>query len=314
MAPRPLILPNSLITEPGQTWNMTGTASYSFLNFSVDIVLTTEVGRTLHGQETTLVRLEANGSSFGQTARVIEEIEVSLTSEALLLHSRVGRVFFNGELDDEDVDTYLAPAAILPRLITVGERYPFLSQLDSGDFDDAVLVESIETIDTGLGPVETIKLVAFSDDDVPVVLWLGRGVGYMKTQVNTDVDETPLIVQATLTSTDAPWSPGSIETIWSETVSFDDGWRYADWFGYFWTQNADSPWINHLGFSWAYCLGNTGNLWIYLPGNGGWLWTNKAVYPSLYNTVNGHYVYYVLFPGSTWFWDYSLGDWVDLGS
>ena len=36
--------------------------------------------------------------------------------------------------------------------------------------------------------------------------------------------------------------------------------------------------------------------------------------PSLYNTVNGHYLYYVLFPGSSWFWDYTLGDWLDLGS
>jgi hypothetical protein len=97
---------NFLITEPGQTWNMTGSASYSFFTLSVDIVLTTEVGETLHGAETTLINLEANGSSFGQTARVIEQIQVSLTGENLLLHSRVGKVFFNGELDDEDIDSY----------------------------------------------------------------------------------------------------------------------------------------------------------------------------------------------------------------
>ena len=299
--------------EPGTSWNMTGTATYSFLSFNVDIVVTTEAGGNMHGKSTSLIKLEANGSSFGQTARVIQEIQVSLDINNLYLHSRVGRVYFNGELDDEDIEVYLAPARILPRLITVGRRYPFTTESNRGNVEDSIVLESIESISTALGTVETIKLMAFTQDDVPVTLWLGRDVGYMKARVSTEANDLPLTVQATLTDTNCPWNPTEIEALWAETVNNGGGWRYAEWLGHFWAANAHSPWINHLGFRWAYCLGNAESLWVYLPGNGGWVWTSEGFYPAFYNSVNGHYLNYVLFPGSAWFWDWSTFGWVNLG-
>jgi len=300
-----------LLTEPGRSWTMTGEALYSGFNLALTMDLTTEPGEVLHGVQTTRIKMDASGSMLFISARVVQEIQVSLSGDALRLHSRTGQVYLNGELDDEDLEVYLTPASILPRLITVGQSYPFLAELESGDQNDSVLVESIETIQTTLGAVDTIKLVAFTEDEVPVTLWLGRDVGYMKVQVDTTVDESPLVVAARLQSTDIPWNPMDIATLWGDTLNNGNGWRYANWLGHFWAGGSDSPWINHFGLNWAYCLGDSSSLWMYLLGNDGWLWTSSSYYPVFYNAVNRHFLLHTA--GSPWFWDYNLGDWVNLG-
>lgn len=302
-----------LMMQAGQSWGLEGTASYSFFRLDVDIDLQTAEGAEFHGVPTTLLSLEADASSFGQTARVIQELNISLDSEHVRLHSRIGRVYFNGQLDDEDIEVYRTPASILPRMVTVGERYPFLSELESGDVDDAVLVEGIEIIETPQGPVEALKLVAFADNEVPLTLWLGRNVGYLKVEVSTTANDIPLVISGLLKETSQTWVAETIDRIWADTVNNGGGWRYADWFGHFWTSGVGANWINHLGFSWAYCLGESDNLWMFLPGSQEWLWTRSDMYPAVYDAARGHYLYYVFYPGSTWFWDYALGDWIDLG-
>lgn len=299
-----------LVTEPGLAWNMTGTALYSGFNLELDMTLTTEPGDVLHGSETTRIKMDAAGSFLFYSAQVIEEIQVSLSGDGLRLHSRTEQVYFNGELDDEDIEVYLTPATILPRLVTVGESYPFLAELEEGAVNDFVLIDSVEMIETALGTVEAVKLVAFTEDEVPVTLWLARGVGYVKAEVNTDVDDDPLVVSATLTSTDAAFAPEDVAVLWADTLNNGNGWRYADWLGHFWALDAGANWINHFGLDWMYCIGNPASLWMYHLGNEGWLWSSADAYPIFYNAVNGHYLLHT--PGSPWFFDYDLNDYVNL--
>ena len=236
-------------------------------------------------------------------------INVSLSATHLVLHSRVGQVWLNSTLDDEDIEIYNVPAEILPRLITVGESYNYTADLDSGSFEDSVVFESIEMIDTGMGSVEAIKLVVFSEGDTPVTLWLGRGVGYMQADVTTILDDKPIILTANLTGLDIPFTGEPVEAYWSDTIAFSDGWRYSDWLGYFWVPNLDSKWINHNGLGWAYCFGNLQDMWMYLQEIG-WLWSNDVFYPWMFSSTQAKFLQNS--PASTWFFDPETGEWIDL--
>lgn len=300
------------LVEPGHSWVMEGNAAYSGFSVPVEAVLTTAAGKTLHGTETVAVTLVGEGSAFFQSFKVEQKVEVSLSSTHLQLHSRVGQVYLNQQLKDEDVETYLQPALLLPRLITVGQTYPYQAQLDNGTYDDAVLVESVEVLSTPEGPVETLKLVIFADGQVPVTLWLGRNLGCMQASVATTLEGAPLSFTALLTEMDQPWSTAPVEGIWCDSVVYENGWRHADWLGYFWTDSVNAAWIKHLGLNWAYGMGHSGNLWLYLPGVS-WFWTNSVSFPWMYHLGTGKYLRFANYPyeGALWFWDSEEG-WVDL--
>ena len=242
---------------------------------------------------------------------VVQTLRLRMDSTGLYIHARDGTIYLNGQLVDWDQETYKTPARLLPRLVEIGVSYPFVAELTTGDVDNVVVVDSIETIETSLGPVEAIKLVFFSGGDTPFVLWLGRNVGPVKTQIDTTFGGDPFGLFGILTDTTLPWDVESVDTLWAATVNSGDGWRHAEGLGSFWVPDTDSPWMGHPGFAWAYCDGDLTNLWLYLSG-AGWFWTHSEMYPFMYSDTLGEMLYYYDLPGSRTFWSYLLNSYLIL--
>jgi hypothetical protein len=309
-----------LVLDAGNSWAMEGKASlvYSGMSLTPDITatITTLPGAILHKAQTNKMVLQASGDAgnilFPVLFSVVQTLQLRLDSTGLYLHSRDGVVYLNGATLDWDQEVYKTPAKILPRLITVGNSYPFTADLTTGEVPDKVVVDKIETVETALGPVEAIKLILFSDGETPVVLWLGRNIGAVKTQVDTSLSGNPLGLYAILTGTSLPWETASVNTKWAGTINEGDGWRSAESLGSFWVPDPDSPWMGHHGFSWAYTQGDLTNLWIYLPGVG-WFWTSSEFYPFMYSDTHSEILFYFDLPGSHLFWSYKLDDFLDLG-
>ncbi|NDV61438.1 hypothetical protein G0Q06_03140 [Puniceicoccales bacterium CK1056] len=308
-----------LILDSGKTWEMEGKGSLTFSGvvLAPDVIfdITTSEGSVLHGSPTQKMILEGWGqaqySIFTMSFSVVQTLELRLDSTGLYVHSRIGAIYLNGVLQDEDQEVYNTPAKILPRMITVGNTYYFTADLSTGEVPDAVEVDSIEVVDTSLGPVETIKLRLFSGGEQPFILWLGRNVGTVKVQIDTTSGGDPLGLFAILTDTNVPWATAGVDALWSATVNTGDGWREAEGLGSFWVPDTDSPWIGHHGFAWAYCDGDLTNLWLYLPG-AGWFWTSSEFYPFMYSDSRGEILYYFDLEGSRIFWSFILNDYLDL--
>lgn len=309
-----------LVLDPHETWSMEGNASFVYsgmtLTPDVNVSIETFVGPTLHGVQTTRMVIQGSGDAGNVLVpllfSVVQTLRLRMDATGLYIHARDATVYLNGQLVDWDQETYKSPARLLPRLVEVGESYPFVSKLTSGDVDNIVVVDSIETIETALGSVEAVKLILFSDGDTPFVLWLGRNVGPVKAQVDATVDGNPLGLFGILTDTTIPWAVEAVDTLWAETINTGDGWREAESLGAFWVPDSDSPWMGHHGFGWAYCDGDLTNLWLYLPGTG-WFWTSSEFYPYMYGETHGEVLYYYDLPGSRIFWSYLLNDYLNLG-
>lgn len=79
--------------------------------------------------------------------------------------------------------------------------------------------------------------------------------------------------------------------LWSDATDVGDGWKYLDWFGYFWVDEI-STWIYHYEHGWAYPFGeSTSDIWFYTIDKD-WFWTSDTVYPWIY-----------VLKGGLWTWD-----------
>ncbi|MDY6974148.1 MAG: hypothetical protein SV775_17815 [Thermodesulfobacteriota bacterium] len=69
--------------------------------------------------------------------------------------------------------------------------------------------------------------------------------------------------------------------LWSGATDFGDGWKYLEWFGSFWVDDASS-WIYHTQHGWVSAYGDsTSSIWLY-TSEIGWFWTSDSVYPWIY--------------------------------
>ncbi|MDY6972157.1 MAG: hypothetical protein SV775_07490, partial [Thermodesulfobacteriota bacterium] len=74
--------------------------------------------------------------------------------------------------------------------------------------------------------------------------------------------------------------------LWSEATDLEDGWKYLDWFGYFWVDET-SPWIYHNEHGWAYAYGeDTASVFFWVLDTAAWVWTSDLYYPIIYNYAN----------------------------
>ncbi|MDY6971785.1 MAG: hypothetical protein SV775_05595 [Thermodesulfobacteriota bacterium] len=74
--------------------------------------------------------------------------------------------------------------------------------------------------------------------------------------------------------------------LWSGATDLGDGWKYLDWFGYFWVDEV-SQWIYHYLHGWVYPYGEeTASIWFYTIDRG-WFWTSDLYYPWIYVLYTG---------------------------
>jgi len=85
------------------------------------------------------------------------------------------------------------------------------------------------------------------------------------------------------------------------------GWKWLSWLGYFSTSY--DPWIFHLQHSWMFSVGTSPrSLWLY-DLSLGWLWTSSTVYPYLYRSSDGAWLYYLKDSSPRWFYNFKTNGW-----
>ena len=89
-------------------------------------------------------------------------------------------------------------------------------------------------------------------------------------------------------------TPEKIEpNSWSSgTVSLGNGWNYSDWFGQF-RKFQGTTWIHHTQIGWLYSVDSqSGGVWLW-DREKGWCWTQKGVWPYLYQSRIGGWIYFL---------------------
>ncbi len=103
------------------------------------------------------------------------------------------------------------------------------------------------------------------------------------------------------------WLPNG--GIWSGAWDFGNGWKYIDWFGYFYT--AHHPWVYHEHHGWLYSWGSTPDSMIFWDHTAkSYWWTSNAEYPRVYRYSDSAYLWYQ--QGSQnprWFYNTANGQW-----
>ena len=88
--------------------------------------------------------------------------------------------------------------------------------------------------------------------------------------------KTVILLAALLAS--APLSPAQL---WQEAEGRTAGWKYLDWFGWFWSVGRDEGWIYTRKLGWLYAEGeNTDDFYLYAPDLH-WLRTSEKFYPEI---------------------------------
>lgn len=75
--------------------------------------------------------------------------------------------------------------------------------------------------------------------------------------------------------------------IWTETLNFESGWRYSDWFGWFNQVNMDvndriQGWMYHDKHGWVFVIGETESEMYFWDEGLGWVYIGSGDYPWLY--------------------------------
>ena len=93
------------------------------------------------------------------------------------------------------------------------------------------------------------------------------------------------------------------------------GWRYSDWFGYFFT-TPSSGWIYHQGFGWLFSgMTKINDYWFY-HSRLGWLWTRPETYPFAYRSStkgdSGGWIYLRTGTTPAHYYDYAKSKWFQM--
>lgn len=101
---------------------------------------------------------------------------------------------------------------------------------------------------------------------------------------------------------------GEAGGLWAGAADLGGGWRWLNWFGYFFEQG--DGWIYHNEHGWMYAVGTTtADIWFWTQDLG-WLWVSDSVYPNLYrDQTHGWLWYQVNSDNPRWFYNYTTLHW-----
>ncbi len=297
------------IHEP-TTWNMEGTATVASETVNLSGTITSQVTNSYFIPNTTAMHFQLLFQ--GGTYSFSNVMVLKLTEEYLWLEYRISILSWQMSPVDWDEEYYATPAGIIPRQFETDTRYDYIAQLTTGAVSDAIQVGTFETRTTTQGwEVEALRFDFFAEDDHPVTMWMGRGVGFVELDLLMDGGGFPITAHLQLVGDAQTWDPDSGSGQWDDTTNKGDGWRSSDDFGDFWTEGIDAEWVCHNGLGWSYCLRGEGGLKPYVPGIG-WMWTNSDLYPIFYVYDLDAWLYYENSGGTPMFFDFESGNWTVL--
>lgn len=94
--------------------------------------------------------------------------------------------------------------------------------------------------------------------------------------------------------------------LWSGTTGDPQGWKYSDWFGWFWSPSEDAGWLYHETLGWLYAEGTDQSAIDFYAADLEWLYSGDGTYPVFYGyTLEEWYNYaYADDAGNPYWWIY----------
>ena len=71
------------------------------------------------------------------------------------------------------------------------------------------------------------------------------------------------------------------------TEDIGSGWKFTNWFGYFYESHLSPNWKFHTSLGWVYIPGDSfDSVWMYSE-NFGWMWTTQEFFTFIYVRDSG---------------------------
>jgi hypothetical protein len=154
---------------------------------------------------------------------------------------------------------------------------------NSSVFSSSIRLDQVIFSDSGV-----LYVIAFADNSE------GRSYG-LKERININI-------------------PPPQKDNWTGASALEDrqGWWNSPWFGTYY-RSEESGWLLHLGLGWMYpAPGANNGLWLWKEGLN-WLWTDEGVYPFLYSSDTGTWLYFYGEQNrKRLLYDYGLQKWMTL--
>lgn len=138
----------------------------------------------------------------------------------------------------------------------------------------------------------------------PSIYYLGEYIGVTNVSDNagTIYDDTGEIVSGFRSEFD--W-------LWGDLWVDEDGWRESDWFGWFWFDPDDYPWIVHAQHGYLYqptyynqSTFTESSMWYWDNELDSWIFTGESNYPYVYHNDLDRWLHYTLGSANPrYFWD-----------
>ena len=147
----------------------------------------------------------------------------------------------------------------------------------------------------------------------------GTNSGTMTVEYEANPNATARTGTVTVTATGAAGSPATLKVVQAAGSSpsgwdagytdLGGGWRRLSWFGDY-VQMAAEGWIwhNKHGFFYVANTSTPGNVWLY-ANDMGWLYTGNTLYPFLYRSSDGAWLWYNGSTNPRWFRNMTAGTW-----
>jgi hypothetical protein len=183
---------------------------------------------------------------------------------------------------------------------TLGSGEPMVDNLSSGDSDPSPMTLEAST--------------AVGDSGGPAFMKVGNAWRIIGTVSYGTSDSTygDVTVYTRLASHES-WIAGYLPSWNQARKTGTGGWLESDWFGYF--LPLSSNWNFHPSHGWIYSSGGDGESFWAWQQNIGWWWSDLSVYPFVYSSERTNWLYFDALkstPEQTVFFDYGIGDWVQV--
>ncbi|WOO41296.1 hypothetical protein [Rubellicoccus peritrichatus] len=94
--------------------------------------------------------------------------------------------------------------------------------------------------------------------------------------------------------------------LWTDSSGDPNGWKYTDWFGFFWSPDQEQGWLYHETLGWLYAAGETQADIDFYADDLKWLYSSDAEYPVFYSYAKEDWLNYTTAtdPDNPYWWSY----------
>ena len=176
-----------------------------------------------------------------------------------------GEILQKSESDFSEIEV----GFLISTQVEMGPASPSAQKINGSFTNDGLFTASY-----GIALQETLYFKAFAENKIGISYGNVRKISIAKLSSTQDLSP----------------SQNALKIIENGSLKMDGGWIQSPWFGLF--KAVDNGWIYHSNLGWLYLFSDHSNgIWMWSQSRG-WLWMTKELYPFLYQSNIGNWIYF----------------------